>query len=198
MRRKHRSKGEVVAMVESHKTLWIKSESKRFKFPPKTVDKVKTKEYSEAVFFHTTKMKKGSIAFWLIVSAAVGYLACHSLNPQTISLDDFNEISQDFKDTEGVDSENCQEETLLVRNEMEEKFQEALDQREIRCSQWSQCNQVAINCDCSIDFEEGKIAGKAEAAEEQRMYGDSTKKSEEYCNTHYCQEKILRRTRPIK
>jgi len=50
-------------------------------------------------------------------------------------------------------------------------------------------------CDCTMDTEIGRVNGWAECVEAQNMVTDD-KKERSYCEEHYCQEKILRNTRP--
>ena len=50
-------------------------------------------------------------------------------------------------------------------------------------------------CDCTMDTEIGRVNGWAECVEAQNMVTDD-KKEKSYCEEHYCQEKILRNTRP--
>lgn len=136
----------------------------------------------------------GSFAF------IFGYFGGHIMKTTTVTMDDYLELRAEFGEVQNVcpDEKNCQVEVITVRNEMESKFQEALLEREIQCSQWAKCTNLpgASECDCTIDFEEGVIEGKRQAVEENKMYSGSKKKIE-YCDEHYCQEKILRRTRPI-
>jgi len=51
-------------------------------------------------------------------------------------------------------------------------------------------------CDCLPNFEAGRTAGWSEAVNAEKM---KTNEKLEYCDVHYCQEKILRSTaRPMK
>ena len=60
--------------------------------------------------------------------------------------------------------------------------------------QYITVNTPCMECECEPDFEAGRVSGWAEAIAADKMAIDNTK--EEYCDLHYCQEKILRNTRP--
>lgn len=55
--------------------------------------------------------------------------------------------------------------------------------------------ETIVPCDCTMEMEVGRVNGWAECVEAEKSV-TSQKKKEEYCEVHYCQEKILRRTRP--
>jgi len=54
---------------------------------------------------------------------------------------------------------------------------------------------LPCECDCAIDMEVGRVNGWAECVQAEQAV-TSEKEKEDYCRKHYCQEKILRRTRP--
>ena len=103
-------------------------------------------------------MKTYKIGIGAIVMFALGYGTCFHLNPQTITLDDYQLLNGDF--VEQLKQETCLDETLAVRKELEDKFQTALAEREVQCGQWEVCDctdNVTIiesNCDTSdLEFE---------------------------------------------
>jgi len=91
------------------------------------------------------------IGIGLSVGVVFGYGACWILNPITITIEDYQLLNQDMVDR--LKRESCAEDVLAVRKELEEKFQQALVDRDIQCGQWEVCdcnNPVTIiesNCD---------------------------------------------------
>lgn len=55
--------------------------------------------------------------------------------------------------------------------------------------------ETIVPCDCTIEMEVGRVNGWAECVEAEQAV-TSQKYKGDYCDAHYCQEKILRNTRP--
>ena len=55
------------------------------------------------------------------------------------------------------------------RRKNDELFETALEERSVQCNQWAKC-QEPIECDCSTDFDNGIIEGRAQAIKSAKMY----------------------------
>ena len=103
-------------------------------------------------------MKPQTIVIALLL-VAFGYGSCYLLNPQTIALEDYQALNQDMVDR--LKAESCAEPVLEIRNELEAKFQTALNEREIQCGQWEVCdckeNVTIIESNCDTTELEGDM-----------------------------------------
>jgi len=134
-----------------------------------------------------------AIAVVAVVMFIIGFAGGYYLKQTTISLEDYIELGSHFDIEEVEEEKDCSTETLAVRTELEGKCQEVT---EIRKGQWKKCDEQ-VECDCTMDFQNGIIEGRVQAVQEALMYSGTRETSEEYCKLHFCQEQILRRTRPI-
>ena len=102
-------------------------------------------------------MTNVKIVIGAILMIAMGYSACWHLNPQTIDIVDYQLLNEDF--VERMREANCIDDILEVRKKLENKFQQALIDREIQCDQWEVCDCtdnitiIESNCD-TIELDE--------------------------------------------